>query len=66
MKFKEILLIFISFTFFVVDFNLYSEEKGDNADSKFNENGSCKIFEDNAEIENLKRENYEGIDNLIS
>ncbi|NVM02447.1 MAG: TonB-dependent receptor [Candidatus Helarchaeota archaeon] len=66
MKFKEILLIFISFTFFVVDFNLYSEEKGTNADSKFNKIESSKIFEDNAEIENLKRENYEGIDNLIS
>jgi len=49
-----------------LDFNLFSAQKGVTADSLIAEIESSEIFEDNADIENLKRGNYEYIDDLIS
>jgi len=60
MNFRIIFVIFLFLSLVRFDFNLFSAEKGVPADSIIAE------FEDNADIENLKRENYESIDDLIS
>ena len=66
MNFRIIFIIFLFLSLVRFNFNLFSAEKGVTADSLIAGIESSEIFEDNADIENLKRENYEGIDDLIS
>jgi len=60
MNFRIIFIIFLFLSLIRFDFNVFSAEKGTTADSLIAE------FGDNADIENLKKENYEHIDDLIS